>query len=95
MNNIENAEVKSCIVIDIDELNELIYKETDGLRYTDNEDGIYIMDSQKAIESGIYDVRCGMEILTKIFDVNVTSYHNAADFPCTVYVMFKGDNDNV
>ena len=95
MTNIENAEVKSCIIIDIGELDDLLCKETNRLKTVINDDGISIIDSEEAEDEGVYDDRSGIEILTKIFDVNVTSYHNAADFPCTVYVMFKGDNDNV
>lgn len=77
MKNTEKYTKLGVIAMPLDDFEELIDEITDGLQKVEYEDGgAYIVHSEKAEETDEYINEDMISILSKHFDVEVTSWHS-------------------
>lgn len=90
MKNTVNTTIGKVIMVSLEAFSRIVETETDGLKTVGYESGPYIVDSDKAEETGVYDQRDINEILSAYFDVEVTSFHSDDNEIPLVYIVYKG-----
>lgn len=79
-----------CIMLTYDNFQRVIDEATNGLEKVEYEFGAYLVDSEKAEETDVYENRDVNKILSDYFGVNVTSWHSDCneEYPC-IYILYK------
>lgn len=89
MKNTKNATIGKVIMVSLEEFTRIVETETDGLKTVEYEFGPYVVHSNKAEETEVYDQRDINEILSAYFDVEVTSFHSDDCEIPLVYIVYK------
>lgn len=89
MKNINENQLKKCIVMSLDEFTRLVENLTEGLQTVAYEDGVYLISTDKANETDTFWNEDMTETLSKYFEVEVTSFHSDSCECVGVWICYK------
>lgn len=89
MKNIKENQLKKCIFMTFDEFKSVIEEITTGLCTVEYEYGVYLVDTDIALETYTTWEENILETLSKHFDVEVTSYHSDSCDVIGVWICYR------